>query len=480
MSEALVPVYGDVLGLSGTTKAVTSVARQTGTLSSVFSRGWFRIVESFAGAWQRNVDVSLDNVTTHPTLFACVTLIASTIAKMRMRLVQELDGIWVELQVASFSPVLRKPNGFQNQQQFYEFWALSKLLNGNTYVLKVRDKSRDVMAMYVLDPSRVRPLISPNGDVFYQLGKDDLNQLPDAQGYVVPATEIIHDRWNCMFHGLVGLSPIYACGVAAVQGLNIQNSSTSFFGNGSMPGGVLTAPGAIDQPTADRLKAYFDESFSGDNAGKVAILGDGLHYEPMAMTAAASQLVEQLKWSDEKIASAYHMPLFMVSSASYPPYNTVVALQTMFYSMCVQSLAEAIENCLDEGLGLTDGAVASNKYGTEFNRDDLFTMDLVTLMQTLEKGKNYYTPNDGRKRLGLRRVPGGDDVYRQQQDFSLRALQKRDAKEDPFAKSGGRPAPSAPPSTEPAAQKALDWQYRAFGIATRQAEAFDFSDSVAA
>ncbi|WP_416380911.1 hypothetical protein, partial [Klebsiella pneumoniae] len=34
----------------------------------------------------------------------------------------------------------------------------------------------------------------------------------------VPAREVIHDRFNCLFHPLIGLSPIYAAGLAAMQG----------------------------------------------------------------------------------------------------------------------------------------------------------------------------------------------------------------------------------------------------------------------
>jgi phage portal protein BeeE len=38
------------------------------------------------------------------------------------------------------------------------------------------------------------------------------------------------------------------------------------------------------------------------------------------------------------------------------------------------------------------------------------------------------TPNEAARRLNLPPVAGGDAVYRQQQDFSLEALAKRDAK----------------------------------------------------
>ncbi|MEP8872515.1 portal protein [Enterobacter hormaechei] len=34
------------------------------------------------------------------------------------------------------------------------------------------------------------------------------------------------------------------------------------------------------------------------------------------------------------------------------------------------------------------------------------------------------------------RIPGGDALYLQQQNFSLEALARRDASDDPFAKSG--------------------------------------------
>jgi hypothetical protein len=58
-------------------------------------------------------------------------------------------------------------------------------------------------------------------------------------------------------------------------------------------------------------------------------------------------------------------------------------------------------------------------------------MDTATQMDVLDKGKNYLTPDEGRQKIGLPPVEGGDVVLRQQQDFSLAALAKRDAQDDP-------------------------------------------------
>ena len=81
--------------------------------------------------------------------------------------------------------------------------------------------------------------------MFYQLGSDNLSNT--AEQVTVPASEIIHDRINAIYHPLCGLSPIYAAGLAAMQGLRMQSHSERFFANGAAPGGMLTAPGKMSE-----------------------------------------------------------------------------------------------------------------------------------------------------------------------------------------------------------------------------------------
>jgi HK97 family phage portal protein len=413
--------------------------------------GWWPVVrESFAGAWQQNVDVVSDNVLAYFAVFACITLIAADIGKLTLRLVaKDGDGIWNETDNPAFSPVLKKPNRYQTINKFIEQWIVSKLINGNAYVLKERDSRGVVRAMYVLNPMRVMPLIAPDGAVYYQLGNDPLSQLPFGLP-AVPASEIIHDTMICLFHPLVGVTPIYACGLAATQGLQIQNASTKFFGAGSKPGGILTAPGAISDETAKRLADYFNANFTGDNAGKVAAVGDGLTYTPLAMTAIDAQLIEQLKWTAENVCSCYHVPPFMVNVGPTPPYANAEPVFQQYYAQCLQSLLTNFEKSLDAGLGLLD-KINGTQYGTEFDVDDLIWMDTTT--KTKAAGDAIATggmaPDEARKRyFGLGPVKGGDTPYMQQQMFSLAALAQRDAN-DPFAKPDPAPAAAPASSTTP-------------------------------
>jgi phage portal protein BeeE len=305
--------------------------------------------------------------------------------------------------------------------------------------------------MYVLDPMQTQVLVAPDGAIYYQVGTNKLagvegvigvDQTEVTRGVVIiPASEIIHDVMCALYHPLCGVSPITACGLAAVQGINIQTNSARFFENGSRPGGILTAPGTISDETAKRLKEHWEQNYTGANIGKVAVLGDGLKYEGMATNAVDADLINQLKMSSEQVCTAFHVPPYMVGVGAAPSYNNVEALNQQYYSQCLQTLMESIEALLDEGLGLVDAG-----YGTEFDLDDLLKMDTATQYKTYGDGINagLLAPNEGRLKLNLPPVPGGDTPYLQQQNYSLAALNKRDTKADPFASN----KPAAPPAQE--------------------------------
>jgi HK97 family phage portal protein len=448
MATVRLQVFGRALEL--TAKAMTSPT-ETGTSRG----GWWPLVvrEPYAGAWQANVQGQRDVALSYFPVYACVTLIAADIGKLCLRLVQKTeDNVWEETASPAFSPVLRKPNRYQTIAKFVEQWITSKLIWGNTYVLKQRDARGVVVALYVLDPCRVKPLVASDGGVYYELRRDDLSgDLAGMQveSITVPAREIIHDTMICLFHPLVGVSPIFAGAVAAAQGLAIQNSSSQFFQNGSRPSGLITAPAGMSTDQLAQAKADW-EAFSGaENAGRVAVITADIKYTQLTMNAVDAQLIEQLKWTAETICSCYHVQPYMIGVGPPPPYANIEPLLQQYYSQCIQSLLTNFEKVLDEGLGLLE-PVNGTQYGTEFDIDDLIWMDTATKTKAAADaiGSGAMAPDEARRKyFGLGPVTGGHTPYMQQQMFSLEALAQRDAS-DPFAK----PTP-APPSLPPAADQ---------------------------
>ena len=416
---------------------------------NLISKGLNRVPSSNGNTWIGPVDgsFSVQAMGERPdppaallkssAVFSCVTGIASDIAKLRIKLCRDKDGIWTEITNSPYISVLEEPNHYQNRMQFLEQWALSKLLTGNAYILLGRDDRGVVRKMYPLNPFKTWPLVSDSGDVFYQLRRDPLSGNVEDQD-IIPASEIIHDRMNCMWHPLVGISPLYACAASGSLGNKIQASAMKFFQNRALPGGLISVTGVKSQEEFDRVKKEFQQRFSGDNIGNLAIFSSEMKFTPMQMTAEASQLAEQLKLSVEDVARAFHYPQFKLGGHLPTTTVNVEATIMMYYTDCLQQYIEAIEICLDEGLGLSDGL------HTELDLDGLMRMDTASMYEANNKAVSggWMKPNEARYMANLPPVEGGDTPYLQQQNFSLAALNKRDQMDNPFEMQRRNPAPT--------------------------------------
>src|SRR5262245_45443315 len=432
-------------------------------------RYWHPIIQDpFTGAWQANLEIRNDTAASFHADFACKTLIARDIAKLRVKLAEkDKNDIWSEVTNPAFSPVLRRPNDYQTRNQFWESWVLSKLSRGNTYVLKVRDDRNVVTDLHVLDPTRIQPLVGDDGSVYYRLSADNLAGIGEI---TVPAREIIHDRCNCLFHPLVGTPPVFASGLASMLGLNAQKAAALLFENRSQPGGMLIYPQSVDATEEQRVKEQFEQRFSRANLGRIAVLTGGAKYEKLPLTAVEAQMIEQLKWSAEVVCSVYHVPPYKVGVGELPSYNNVQALNVEYYSQALQSHIQTSEELLDDGLGLGGWA---GGMGTEFDTENLLRMDSITLTTTIRDavGAGVMSPNEGRSKFDLKPVEGGESPYLQQQNYSLAALAKRDAQEDPFAPAKPLTPPAAPPAENKPQSEPPEKQFTSPALALRIASA---------
>lgn len=384
-------------------------------------RGWKNIInEPFTGAWQRNAEEKREDLYVYPALYACLRAISTDIGKLPFLLKQrDQNGIWNAVENPAYSPVLRKPNHFQTAQQFRESWLLSKLTHGNTYILKQRDNRGVVVGLYVLDPNRVCPAISDSGAVWYQLQTDKLSGLDEGQTVTVPASEIIHDRFMTLHHPLIGIPPVCAAYWPAVKNLKILRSAATFFENNAQPGGILTAPAGMSDEDAAALKQFWDENYSGANSGRIAVLGADMKFTAFAMKSADSQLVEQMRYSDEQICQPFGVPPFKIGIGSIPAGMKVDDINQLYYSDALQTHIEAMENLLDEALKV------ALPLGVELDTEPLLRMDMekrAAVWSTLTKG--IAAPNEARKEFGLKPLEGGETVYMQQQDIPLEEARK--------------------------------------------------------
>ncbi len=152
------------------------------------------IGDLFSGSLGYGKKLQNEKLLTHYAVFSCLSLISQDIAKLPFVVVKKNSSDVLQRVDSPYLKSLRKPNYYQNHIQFKEAWIYSKLMYGNTYVLAVRDSAGVIIGHHILDPKSVTPCVSDSGYVYYKLASDKLSGI--GEEVMVPASEVIHDRFN--------------------------------------------------------------------------------------------------------------------------------------------------------------------------------------------------------------------------------------------------------------------------------------------
>ena len=126
-------------------------------------------------------------------------------------------------------------------------------------------------------------------------------------------------------------------------------------------------------------------------------------FTPFAMKSIDSQMVEQMRYSDEQICQPFGIPPFIVGIGSIPAGMKVDDMMGLYYQRALQKHIEAMENLLDEGLGI------SRPLGVELDLEPLLRMDPQRRAEVWGKLTNdgIAAPNEARLPFNLPPLEGG-------------------------------------------------------------------------
>jgi HK97 family phage portal protein len=390
----------------------------------------------FTGAWQQvSGPVDEEDVAeglTVAVVYDCVRRISTDIAKMSPGVRRLADsGVWVRATHQVFSKLIYRPNHFQTWFQFIVCWVCSRLIAGNTYVVKLY-RGQVIEELVVLDPTKCQPLVaSDTGRVFYRLSQEPLARI--AEDMIVSAEDIIHDRYLPLGHPLIGTAPMERALTAARARQGILTNAANLNANASVPPGILTTPEGLTETQLDALA----EKWRKLPKGRIAVLDASFKFEALAAKYVDSQSQEIAEMSGTDVCIAFGMPPWKLGIGARP-VGTPEALQVIYYQDCLQWQVEEIEQCLDHGLRIPANVYVELDPTTLLRMDSKTKADVVKLLT----GCGVMAPNEGRAWFDYEPVEGGGTPYLQQQNYSLAALAKRDALAPP-AVAGGSPSPSA-------------------------------------
>lgn len=241
-------------------------------------------------------------------VFACIGLLAESIAQLPVKVYRMIDGERREdKRHWAYDLLARKPCSWLTSFNWRELAMMCLCLRGDFYAYKVRDNSGRVRELLPLLPGAIAVRQLSNWELQYMV------TFSNGTSKTVPQSEIFHVMYRTV-DGVRGLSPI-ACERQTIGlALAAQDHGASTFANGAKPGGVLSLPGTLSKEALDRLKTDWQSAYSGENTGNTAILEQGIEFKPLSMTNADAQYLETRRFQVEEIARIFGVPLFMIQS----------------------------------------------------------------------------------------------------------------------------------------------------------------------
>ena len=296
-----------------------------------------------------------------------------------------------------------KPNPEMTSFIFREALMCHLLLFGNAYAQVLRNGRGEVAALYPLLPNKMSVERDEKGQLFYRYIRND-NEPPTMQGNTVllMPSEVLHIP-GLGFDGLVGYSPISMTKNAIGLGLAAEEYGSRFFANGAAPAGVLEHPGVIKD--VSKLRESWNETFGGSrNAGKVAILEEGLHFNPISMSPQDSQLLETRQFQLTEIARIFRIPPHMLGDLSKATFSNIEHESLEFVKYTLTPWICRWESSLTDALLSRE---EQKKYEIRFNVDGLLRGDYKSRMEGYAVGINngFLCPNDVRRLEGFDLIP---------------------------------------------------------------------------
>jgi HK97 family phage portal protein len=273
-------------------KAMTVIAKGIGLNDPRLYRLFSGAVDTYAGE-----TVTIDTAMRIDAVWACVMLIARTVATLPLQLYKtDSSGRGLIDRTHPLYAILHDtPNADMTAVTFWQALMGSLLLWGNAYAEIFRNAAGRVIALTPLLPDRLTPRRESDGTIVYLYR--------DFDGSVRTLTEdvVFHVKGFCM-DGLVGISPISHARETLGIALAAEKSAASVFRNGLKPSHSINAPAYMNDDQRKRWEEKLKPALIGSiNAGTPILLEGGWKIENISMNPDDAQLLASRGFSVEQI-----------------------------------------------------------------------------------------------------------------------------------------------------------------------------------
>lgn len=281
----------------------------------------------------------------------------------------------------------------------------NRLLRGNAYTLIVRDRDARPRELIPLPPDYVQEFFDEAGALWYVYTHPKSGEIRRFS-----SADILHYKAYSE-DGVTGISVLRRAADVIASGRAAQEYDARFYEQNAQVPGVLTVEADLKPDTRTKIRNEWERIHKGvDNAFRIAILDNGLKYQPISLSNRDAQFVENKAITVEDIGRFFGVPLYKLNAGkqSYASneQNAIEFLSGTIHPIVSQREQEDTYKLLAESESAKGLRVHRNMMA-ELRGDSAARANWYKAMREI----GAYSANDIRDLEDLPGVAGGDSRY---------------------------------------------------------------------
>ena len=340
------------------------------------------------------------------TVYVCTKIRAESIGKLSLKIYKDKE----EYKEHELYYLLRyKPNPLMSSINFWKCLETQRTLQGNAYAYIERDRKGKIIGLYPINSENVSKII--DDDNFLSSSSKVWYVVTDKNGkkHKLLPDEMLHFIGDITLDGLIGIKPLDYLRCTIENGRATQEFINKFFKNGLSIKGIVQYVGDLDEKAKKIFKKEFESMSNGlENAHSISLLPFGYQFQPISLSMADAQFLENSKLTKRELAATFGMKSYHLNDLERATFNNLTEQQKDFYVTTLQSSLTVYEQEIQDKLFSQYETLQEVK--AEFNVDTILRSDIKTRYEAYRIGiqGGFIEANEARRRENLPPVEGGD------------------------------------------------------------------------
>lgn len=355
-----------------------------------------------------NINVKGKNALKEATVFACIRILSEAVAKLPIKVYQDVNGIKKATNHPLYSLLKTRPNPYMSSFNFFSSLEAQRNIHGNSYASVEYDRYGKIKALWPIDSEKVeiwvdnRGLLKTNNKLWY------IVNLPDGKKVKLKPDEILHFK-GFTLDGISGITPLTYLRTLIENGKSSEEYINKFFQNGMQTKGIVQYIGDLSKDAENTFRDKFEQMSNGlKNAHRISLLPLGYQFQPISLSMADAQFLENTELTIRQIAAGFGIKMHQLNDLERSTHSNITEQQRQFYIDTLMAILTMYEQELTYKL-LLNSELESGFY-SKFNVDAITRADIKTRYEAYRIGVQggFLQPNEVRAREEMESVDGGD------------------------------------------------------------------------